>query len=415
MNTTSKTTIRLLLLAVCALFLTALKAQSLYPNRYPDKVEGKNYYFTALIDNTPELKSFLNNDLTLKSIAQQKQERLLRARAYASRLSALEFSRTEIDVIGQRLAELYDASNALGRLLDEEVIPSGCYSQYEEKGAALVREIWEQDARAMNRTIMIYGEGMAPNYPAIDSIGFDVYSQEYGSEIIVAVAQNVAEQNSDNPSFYSIPMLAVNVLLDVNDRCQLLDFEPLCDFGNKTSYAQIGGTDWDAYPYSAILVLGAGPEEAEERISPQGRLRAAYAALLFRQHKAPFIIVSGGRVHPYHTPYNEAEQMKLYLMEKWQVPEEAIIMEPHARHTTSNMRNTSRIMFREGFPTDKPALVTSSESHLDYVSGTRFARRCEHEMGMVPYRLGNRISDRALEFYPLVEALQINPDEPLDP
>lgn len=52
-------------------------------------------------------------------------------------------------------------------------------------------------------------------------------------------------------------MLAVNVLLDVNNRCELLDFEPFRDVGNKISYAQIDNTDWNVYPYRAILVIEA--------------------------------------------------------------------------------------------------------------------------------------------------------------
>ena len=65
-------------------------------------------------------------------------------------------------------------------------------------------------------------------------------------------------------------------------------------------------------------MLGAGPEEPNVSISPEGKLRSAYAAMMYRQHQAPFIIVSGGRVHPYHTPYNEAFEMKKYLMEHLQ-------------------------------------------------------------------------------------------------
>ena len=73
------------------------------------------------------------------------------------------------------------------------------------------------------------------------------------------------------------------------------------------------------YPIQPVLVLGAGPEEPNVSISPEGKLRSAYAAMMYRQHQAPFIIVSGGRVHPYHTPYNEAFEMKKYLMDVWQI------------------------------------------------------------------------------------------------
>lgn len=108
--------------------------------------------------------------------------------------------------------------------------------------------------------------------------------------------------------------------------------------------------------------------------------------------------------------------MKKYLMEVWQVPESAIIMEPHARHTTTNFRNTARIMFRNGFPLDKYAVVTSSESHIDDVEKTAsLPQRCMRELGFVPYRAGKRISARTIEFVPLIESLIINPEEPIDP
>jgi hypothetical protein len=33
----------------------------------------------------------------------------------------------------------------------------------------------------------------------------------------------------------------------------------------------------------------------------------------------------------------------------------------------------------------------------------------------VPYKLGKRLSETALEFYPLISSLQIDADEPMDP
>ena len=48
----------------------------------------------------------------------------------------------------------------------------------------------------------------------------------------------------------------------------------------------------------------------------------------FRQKKAPFILVSGGNVHPNLTPYNEALEMKMALMREFGVPENAILVDP---------------------------------------------------------------------------------------
>jgi len=98
----------------------------------------------------------------------------------------------------------------------------------------------------------------------------------------------------------------------------------------------------------------------------------------------------------------------------WDVPESAIIVEPHARHTTTNMRNASRIMLSSGFPADRKAIVTSSESHINSVEKA-LAARCQKQLGCVPYETGKRVNERVLEFRPLPTAFVINPTEPLDP
>jgi uncharacterized SAM-binding protein YcdF (DUF218 family) len=95
------------------------------------------------------------------------------------------------------------------------------------------------------------------------------------------------------------------------------------------------------------------------------------------------------------------------------VPESAIILDPHARHTTTNMRNTARIMLTYGFPKDKHAIVTSSEVHINAV--VNMADRCIKELGYVPYELGKRVNDVVLEFKPKLESFIIDGDEPLDP
>ena len=41
--------------------------------------------------------------------------------------------------------------------------------------------------------------------------------------------------------------------------------------------------------------------------------------------------------------------------------------------------------------------------------------RCKRELNEAPYKNGNRLSPTEMEFYPQLEALQINPLEPIDP
>ncbi len=404
-------------LGVCLLaFPAQAQIQRDYKIVAPHTIEGKNYYFTSLLQHFADADSLIRTSSALMQMAQDKQQRLEKANTTEARVAAMKFSEEEMAKAADALAGLYKPDNALGRILSRHIIPSGCYQQYKETGADLVRKIWRQDAEGMNYAIDVYAAARKPNYPAIDSIGFDVRSRRFVHEILPACQQNIVCWNSASPAFYSVPLKAVRVLLDVNDRSQALDYEPLGETENKKAYAQIKLTDWDAYPYTAILVLGAGPEDPREAISPEGRLRSAYAAMLYRQHQAPFIILSGGRVHPYHTPYNEAREMKRYLMEVWQVPESAIIMEPHARHTTTNYRNAARIMLRCGFPADRYALSTSSESHInDVASETSLPQRCLRELGFVPYRAGKRLSARVIEFVPLPESFIIDPTEPIDP
>ncbi|MBK8657099.1 MAG: hypothetical protein IPN20_25070 [Haliscomenobacter sp.] len=50
------------------------------------------------------------------------------------------------------------------------------------------------------------------------------------------------------------------------------------------------------------------------------------------------------------------------------MPERAIIIEPHARHTTTNFRNSARLMYRYGIPFDKMALCTSTMDQVVYIT-----------------------------------------------
>lgn len=405
----------ILLFLLCCLWGSVEAQTAMYRVKQANTIESKNYYFTALAKFTPAVDSIVRKDRVLSNITIAKLKKLNRAANTSDRIQALLFTDEEINVIGSGLARLYQEDNALGRMLNTEIIPSGCYAQYKEKGKALIKRIWEQDARGMNRAIRIYAAAEKPNYPSIDSIGFNVHESYYQDVILPTVVQNVAALSAVAPAFYSVPLTAVNVLLDLNDRCQVLDFEPLWQEGNRKAYEQIKNTNWNAYPYTAILVLGAGPEDPRVAISAEGRLRAGYAVRLWKDGNAPFIVLSGGRVHPYHTPYNEAAEMKKYIMQVWNVPEEVIIMEPHARHTTTNIRNTARILLREGFPMDRKILITSSQFHVDYIANPDFAVRCEKEMEVVPYRFGQRVSPRSIEAFLNSSSTIINPDEPLDP
>jgi hypothetical protein len=164
-----------------------------------------------------------------------------------------------------------------------------------------------------------------------------------------------------------------------------------------------------------VVVPGAGPGDRDTPLSPSGRKRTQLAAEAYHAGEAPFILVSGGYVHPSQTRFSEALEMKKALLQDYNVPGSAILVDPHARHTTTNMRNAVREMFRYGVPMNKPALVISDAAQIGYIAAQSLADRCLKELGYVPYRIVSRPSDTSLVFLPLIESLEQDPMEPLDP
>jgi hypothetical protein len=125
--------------------------------------------------------------------------------------------------------------------------------------------------------------------------------------------------------------------------------------------------------------------------------------------------VSGGYVHPNQTLFNEAIEMKRSLVRDFGVPAEAILIDPHARHTTTNLRNAARLAFRYGLPGERPMLITSDQSQSAYITGAVFRDRCLKELGYQPGTLGKRLSKFDVEFTPAIDALHADARDPLDP
>lgn len=107
--------------------------------------------------------------------------------------------------------------------------------------------------------------------------------------------------------------------------------------------------------------------------------------------------------------------MKKYLMEKFKIPESSILIDPYARHTTTNFRNAARLVFRYGIPADQKALVTSSADHIAIVTKDGFRIRCTTELGYFPLESVTQISPAAAEFKPSVASLFFDANDPLDP
>ncbi|GAB3919006.1 YdcF family protein [Mucilaginibacter boryungensis] len=380
-------------------------------------VSAKNYYLLTLMQNTPAVKHLLESDADLTKLATTKLNALktsLSCKDAACYTAQLKFSPDEIRQTGDKLAALYQPDNALGLLVKTDLIPSGAYilNKNLTPQQQLVKA-WEQDAAGVNYAISIYADGKKPPYAAIDSISFNVRSKTY-PDVLLDEASVVLNACKDSKLFFEPVLNYALQALEINGRNDAANFEPLAAGLNKNALVKIKQTVWDKYKYSSILILGAGPGDLNTAISPIGMLRCRMGASRYFSGLAPFIIVSGGMAHPYKTKYCEALEMKKYLVNNLHVPANAIIVETQARHTTTNVRNGVRLIYRYGIPFNKPFLTVSSRSHIESV-GVAMAARCLRELKYVPYKVGNRYDDNAWELYPAIEALQINPMEPLDP
>ncbi|WP_247235703.1 YdcF family protein [Telluribacter sp. SYSU D00476] len=372
------------------------------------------------MEQLPDVRRLLEKDEVLKKLAETKKEHLSRALKDCGNqvpcyTAPMKFTPEEIQLVSERLSTLYAPTNELGTLVGQHLIPSGTYILHAKALPAeeLLIKAWEQDANAVNHILEVYAEGKKPNYPAIDSIAFKVHSKSF-STLVWDVTEMVRQE--EKGALFFRPSLAFALrILEVNDRSEAADYEPMETTVNGAAFSKARKVDWKTYTYSLILIPGAGPSNPDEALSPGGKLRCRVGALRYFDGVAPFIVVSGGRVHPYKTKYSEAYEMKKYLINELKVPEHAIIMDPHARHTTTNLRNCVRLLYRAGMPVDKPCLVSTMRQQSYYITRDLFEQRCLKEIGHIPYRLGNRLSDTDFEFYPVLDALQIDNDEPLDP
>jgi hypothetical protein len=397
---------------------TAFAQQSLYQSQSADEwIEVKNYKLLSLIEQDKAVSQLLSTDVELSKLTQDRISNINTAvndcKDTGCYIQSLEMSDAEIKQVSNRLMQLYQPGNALGRLVNQQLIPSAAYSLYKNVSPAeLLAKAWEQDAAGINYTIDVYAGGKKPNYPLIDSISFNTKLKRYKNFVYDAEVVLVNDVKKDH-LFFQPSLQAALLFLQLNERQDPANYEPMITTVNKAAVDRVPHIQWNKYKYTLLLVPGAGPDNLTTPLSAEGMLRCRLAAQYFQQGQVPFIMVSGGKVHPYKTPYCEAEEMKKYLVHTLHIPENAVIMEPHARHTTTNMRNGVRLIYRYHIPANKPALVITDKSQHDAIM--KMDERCERELKYVPYKLGQSLSDTEVEFYPVMDAFQINPYEPLDP
>jgi hypothetical protein len=376
-------------------------------------VQDKNFYLLSLFQRHPELRKRLRANNALRKLSSDKRHSLT-VSANCNDVGCfdrlLNFSGPTIKLVATQLEAL--AKRPEFKMLAKEMRRSGAFIKYSgQSDPEMLSAAWMDAAKGMNRLLSVYCLGNNPLYKDIDRVSFDVSSEEYRK----LLKAKLAEIKLSKDALFFEPTLNFSLkLLEANRRDEAGRYEPLDEGENKTSVQDLKNIRWSDYQYSFILALGSGPGNSAN-LSKIGAKRADQAAQLFLEHKAPLIIFSGGHVHPMQTPFCEAIEMKKYVMEKYQIPEKSILVDPYARHTTTNFRNAARLVFRYGIPADQKALVTSSEDHLAIITKDGFRVRCSTELGYFPIESIALISPIAAEFKPAIASLFFDANDPLDP
>ena len=385
-----------------------------YQLRFRNAVQDKNFYLLSLVQRHPEVERLIKRNAVLRKLSKDK-VRALRMAATCSDLDCFDrlfrFSGPTIETVSIQLKALSKRPE-FKKLIMKEMRPSGAFIKYSRQSdSEMLVAAWKDAANGMNRLLRVYALGKDPFYKNIDRVSFDVSSEEYQQLLKTKLAEI---KLSKEPLFFEPTLNFALKLLEANRRDEAARYEPLEEGQNKAAIQDLKNIRWNDYPNSFILVLGSGPGDSS-RISKIAAKRADQGAQIFLERKAPLIILSGGHVHPMQTPFNEAIEMKKYVMDKFKIPEKNILIEPYARHTTTNFRNAARLAFRYGIPTDLKALVTSSEDHIGIITKDGFRIRCTTELGYFPMESITRISPIAAEFKPSVASLFFDANDPLDP
>jgi DUF218 domain len=364
--------------------------------------QDKAFYLLTIFQSDPAVLAAFAADPVLGPIATT-HDMLLRsapatcgtdAACYAN---ALEFTDAETQAIAAALPTALAA--LLPTLAATHLRPSGTFALFAGgTDDALVSAAWTDTVAALADSFGGYATSLDPT--ALQGV----------------VSAVIADNPQPMPFFAPLLQVVLGALI-AQDRDEATLYEPLATGENAAALAALPGVDWSTYPYSVILVPGQGPATLADPLDPEGQARCDLAAVRFAAKYAPFVAVSGGHVHPDRTPYAEALEMKQYLMTAKGIPESAILVDPYARHTTTNLRNVSRELFRYGLPTDKPALVTSDllqSLEVGYPTGL-FDMDSESTLFYLPYRALVPLTQNDTCLLPSPISLTGNGRDPLDP
>ena len=382
--------------------------------------QDKNFYVLTAMQQDSVTKQILVTNKAFAKFIEAKKKEIIKSAEKCGENAECHFNTflwkdEEVKFVSKQLRKLYKSNFEIRKFIQNHIRSSGYYQNYASlQDEEILIKSWEDASKGINHIINVYGKGIKPMYAKIDSIRYDKNSTFYKRLIDINTNSIALDSKTINLFFEPSLQFAIN-LLDSNDRDESSSYEPMEKKENKATFERIATIDWNAYKYSIILVPGYGPEEEKTPLSPVAKFRLKLAVERYNKKLAPIIVVSGGRVHPFRTPYNEAFEMKNFLISRYQIPENAILIEPHARHTSTNFRNAARLIYRYGIPSTKKALVSTTKYQSYYISDMELDKRCVRELGYVPYKLLKRLNQNDIEFLPLITSLHSNSMEPLDP
>jgi uncharacterized SAM-binding protein YcdF (DUF218 family) len=379
-----------------------------YANEYahlasPSRLADRVFYLLTVLSQDTALAAALQADGAVSALGAARADRLQHeAHGCAGEPSCVRAAvvpaEADLQAMATTVTAALSAHGQIGHLATDHLRPAGDFNlRVALADEALFAAVWQDTFAAL-------------------ADAFDSHAASLPAAGLAAVVDGAAASTGGTAPWS--PLLAVVLgAMAAQGRDEAVRHEPLDTGENAAALALIPTLDFGAYPFSAIVVPGQGPTDTMTALNPIGQKRCDLAVDRFLARQAPLIVLTGGHVHPDRTPYAEALEMKKYLVGERSIPPGRILVEPYARHTTTNLRDVARLAFRHGLPAARPLLVTSDllqSVYIGYWDGD-FGPRCDKELGYRPWRSLVPLSANDACWVPTTLALQVGATDALDP
>lgn len=331
-------------------------------------------------------------------------------------------SRTECETLKRGFVRAYNSDVLMRTIVKKELLPSGNWEMYYAGTAdtTFLKLVVGQTVAAIDTIINQYLVGTKSQYPEDGPSDSNGPKNLYTTDYVLQFLSTINSIDKNSTSALNLPIATALSLLTMNNRNEAARYEPLAAGENKAVLANLKNITWKNYTYACLIVPGDSPNTPGDAInlSESAKKRLQYTADAYNEGLAPIIILSGGGTYPYYPPtqFSEGIEMKKYMIEKYSIPENVILLDPCAKHTMTNLRNAVRLIFRNNIPYRKKSLIITTKGQNDIIVSSSFTTQCYSALGYMPGILGNRIADVRLEFTPNnVCALSVYATDPCDP